>query len=139
MNKEQYILWDQYLKYAYAHCYGLCINQVKWMSAVCFTHALCTYIFREARSYATLLFCQWLQAGNKCWMIFRMIMGFSNWMFFSVSSNNIYKSFLFQKNRDVLDPNCQHKRTDYGLPEGKFLFGCFNQLYKMDPEIFTTW
>ncbi|XP_057871248.1 probable UDP-N-acetylglucosamine--peptide N-acetylglucosaminyltransferase SEC isoform X1 [Cryptomeria japonica] len=44
-----------------------------------------------------------------------------------------------QKNRDVLDPNCQHKRTDYGLPEGKFLFGCFNQLYKMDPEIFTTW
>ncbi|XP_024025154.1 probable UDP-N-acetylglucosamine--peptide N-acetylglucosaminyltransferase SEC [Morus notabilis] len=44
-----------------------------------------------------------------------------------------------QKNLDVLDPNCQHKRTDYGLPEDKFIFACFNQLYKMDPEIFNTW
>ncbi|KAK8589621.1 hypothetical protein V6N13_088454 [Hibiscus sabdariffa] len=44
-----------------------------------------------------------------------------------------------QKNRDVLDPNCQHKRSDYGLPEDKFIFACFNQLYKMDPEIFNTW
>ncbi|XP_061366367.1 probable UDP-N-acetylglucosamine--peptide N-acetylglucosaminyltransferase SEC [Gastrolobium bilobum] len=44
-----------------------------------------------------------------------------------------------QKNQDVLDPKCQHKRSDYGLPEDKFLFACFNQLYKMDPEIFNTW
>ncbi|XP_010550828.1 PREDICTED: probable UDP-N-acetylglucosamine--peptide N-acetylglucosaminyltransferase SEC [Tarenaya hassleriana] len=44
-----------------------------------------------------------------------------------------------QKNRDVLDPNCQPKRSDYGLPEDKFIFACFNQLYKMDPEIFTAW
>ncbi|KAL3692262.1 hypothetical protein R1sor_005913 [Riccia sorocarpa] len=44
-----------------------------------------------------------------------------------------------QKNRDVLDPNIPMKRSDYGLPEDKFLFACFNQLYKMDPEIFTTW
>lgn len=44
-----------------------------------------------------------------------------------------------QKNRDVLDPNCRHKRSDYGLPEEKFIFACFNQLYKMDPEIFNTW
>ncbi|KAE8720912.1 putative UDP-N-acetylglucosamine--peptide N-acetylglucosaminyltransferase SEC [Hibiscus syriacus] len=44
-----------------------------------------------------------------------------------------------QKNRDVLDPTCQHKRSDYGLPEDKFIFACFNQLYKMDPEIFNTW
>ncbi|KAH7543355.1 hypothetical protein FEM48_Zijuj02G0175400 [Ziziphus jujuba var. spinosa] len=44
-----------------------------------------------------------------------------------------------QKNRDVLDPICQHKRSDYGLPEDKFIFACFNQLYKMDPEIFNTW
>ncbi|KAL9233417.1 hypothetical protein vseg_008423 [Gypsophila vaccaria] len=44
-----------------------------------------------------------------------------------------------QKNRDLLDPNCRPKRSDYGLPEDKFLFACFNQLYKMDPEIFTTW
>ncbi|KAK1412024.1 hypothetical protein QVD17_32961 [Tagetes erecta] len=44
-----------------------------------------------------------------------------------------------QKNLDVLDPNCQPKRSAYGLPEDKFIFGCFNQLYKMDPEIFMTW
>ncbi|XP_059448437.1 probable UDP-N-acetylglucosamine--peptide N-acetylglucosaminyltransferase SEC [Corylus avellana] len=44
-----------------------------------------------------------------------------------------------QKNRDVLDPNCQTKRSDYGLPEDKFIFACFNQLYKMDPDIFNTW
>ncbi|KAK6161641.1 hypothetical protein DH2020_005022 [Rehmannia glutinosa] len=44
-----------------------------------------------------------------------------------------------QKNLDVLDPKCQPKRSDYGLPEDKFIFACFNQLYKMDPEIFTTW
>ncbi|THG16613.1 hypothetical protein TEA_025965 [Camellia sinensis var. sinensis] len=44
-----------------------------------------------------------------------------------------------QKNRDILDPSCTPKRSDYGLPEDKFIFACFNQLYKMDPEIFVTW
>ncbi|XP_035814609.1 probable UDP-N-acetylglucosamine--peptide N-acetylglucosaminyltransferase SEC-like isoform X5 [Zea mays] len=44
-----------------------------------------------------------------------------------------------QKNRDCLTPVCPHKRSDYGLPEDKFIFACFNQLYKMDPEIFDTW
>ncbi|CAH1416986.1 unnamed protein product [Lactuca virosa] len=44
-----------------------------------------------------------------------------------------------QKNLDVLDVNRQPKRSAYGLPENKFIFACFNQLYKMDPEIFITW
>ncbi|KAL7614109.1 hypothetical protein Lser_V15G05465 [Lactuca serriola] len=44
-----------------------------------------------------------------------------------------------QKNLDVMDVNCQPKRSPYGLPENKFIFACFNQLYKMDPEIFITW
>ncbi|OEL18475.1 putative UDP-N-acetylglucosamine--peptide N-acetylglucosaminyltransferase SEC [Dichanthelium oligosanthes] len=44
-----------------------------------------------------------------------------------------------QKNQDCLTPVCPHKRSDYGLPEDKFIFACFNQLYKMDPEIFDTW
>ncbi|KAK6911273.1 O-GlcNAc transferase, C-terminal [Dillenia turbinata] len=44
-----------------------------------------------------------------------------------------------RKNQDVLDLTCQPKRSDYGLPDGKFIFACFNQLYKMDPEIFNTW
>ncbi|KQJ99507.1 probable UDP-N-acetylglucosamine--peptide N-acetylglucosaminyltransferase SEC [Brachypodium distachyon] len=44
-----------------------------------------------------------------------------------------------QKNRDCLNPVLPHKRSDYGLPEDKFIFACFNQLYKMDPEIFDRW
>ncbi|XP_048333026.2 probable UDP-N-acetylglucosamine--peptide N-acetylglucosaminyltransferase SEC [Ziziphus jujuba] len=44
-----------------------------------------------------------------------------------------------QKNCEVLDPKCQSKRSNYGLPEDKFIFACFNQLYKMDPDIFNTW
>ncbi|GJM85031.1 hypothetical protein PR202_ga00759 [Eleusine coracana subsp. coracana] len=44
-----------------------------------------------------------------------------------------------QKNQDCLSPICPHKRSDYGLPEDKFIFACFNQLYKMDPEIFDAW
>ncbi|CAI9265850.1 unnamed protein product [Lactuca saligna] len=43
------------------------------------------------------------------------------------------------KNLDVMDVNCQPKRSAYGLLENKFIFSCFNQLYKMDPEIFITW
>ncbi|KAL7591611.1 hypothetical protein Lser_V15G33845 [Lactuca serriola] len=43
------------------------------------------------------------------------------------------------KNLDVMDVNCQPKRSAYGLPENKFIFACFNQLYKMDPKIFITW
>lgn len=45
----------------------------------------------------------------------------------------------WQRNIDVLDSANLPKRSDYGLPEDKFLFACFNQLYKMDPEIFSTW
>ncbi|KAF8014159.1 hypothetical protein BT93_H0104 [Corymbia citriodora subsp. variegata] len=44
-----------------------------------------------------------------------------------------------QKNREVLDSSCHPKRSDYGLPEDKFIFACFNQLYKMDPDIVNTW
>jgi hypothetical protein len=45
----------------------------------------------------------------------------------------------FQKNQDVLDPLSNMKRADYGLPEDKFLFACFNQLYKMDSDVFSAW
>ncbi|KAG5614239.1 hypothetical protein H5410_014063 [Solanum commersonii] len=44
-----------------------------------------------------------------------------------------------QKYCDLLNSDCQPKRCDYGVPEDKFIFACFNQLYKMDPEIFNTW
>lgn len=51
----------------------------------------------------------------------------------------VLHNFCVQKNQDVLDPKCQLKRSNFGLPEDKFIFACFNQLYKMDPEIFNTW
>ncbi|PHU19892.1 ABC transporter G family member 43 [Capsicum chinense] len=44
-----------------------------------------------------------------------------------------------KKNYVVLYTYCQSKYFDYGLPEDKFLFACFDQLAKMDPEIFMTW
>jgi protein O-GlcNAc transferase len=31
------------------------------------------------------------------------------------------------------------KRKDYGLPEDKFIFANFNQLYKIDPHTFSIW
>ena len=31
------------------------------------------------------------------------------------------------------------KRSDYGLPEDKFIFANFNQLYKCDPMTFKVW
>jgi hypothetical protein len=45
----------------------------------------------------------------------------------------------FQRNQDVLDPLSSLKRADYDLPEDKFLFACFNQLYKMDSDVFSAW
>ena len=46
-----------------------------------------------------------------------------------------------QSNRYVLnmeDPE-KKERSDYGVPEDKFIFCNFNQLYKIDPEIFDVW
>lgn len=46
-----------------------------------------------------------------------------------------------QSNLDVLDdtpvPGC--RREDIGLPSDKLVFSCSNQLYKYDPDTFTTW
>ncbi|KAF3676306.1 putative UDP-N-acetylglucosamine--peptide N-acetylglucosaminyltransferase SEC [Capsicum annuum] len=57
----------------------------------------------------------------------------------TTGANYIHYLVTDEKNLDVLDPNFQPKCSDYGLPEDKFIFACFNQLYKMDPEIFKTW
>lgn len=32
-----------------------------------------------------------------------------------------------------------HRRGDYGIPEDRFVFGNFNQIYKIDPAIFAVW
>lgn len=41
--------------------------------------------------------------------------------------------------QDVLDESTLPSRTSVGLPEDKIVFSCSNQLYKYDPETFTTW
>lgn len=36
-------------------------------------------------------------------------------------------------------PDVSLSRTEYGLPEEGFVFCCFNNYYKIEPEIFTAW
>jgi len=40
---------------------------------------------------------------------------------------------------DVLDKASLPARGEFGLPDDKIIYGCSNQLYKYDPETFTTW
>nr|CCA22532.1 predicted protein putative [Albugo laibachii Nc14] len=44
-----------------------------------------------------------------------------------------------QSAREVLDVSKCPKREQYGVPQGKFVFCNFNQVYKIDPDTFTTW
>lgn len=44
-----------------------------------------------------------------------------------------------QSARDVLDPDKCPTRTTYGVPEDKFVFCNFNQIYKIDPATFKMW
>lgn len=39
----------------------------------------------------------------------------------------------------MLDRSKLPTRANYGVPEDRFVFCNFNQLYKMDPDIFSTW
>lgn len=41
--------------------------------------------------------------------------------------------------RHILDPSKHPTRVSVGLPEDKFVFCCFNQLYKFDPETLSCW
>jgi protein O-GlcNAc transferase len=41
--------------------------------------------------------------------------------------------------QDVLDEANLPSRTEVGLPEDRIVYSCSNQLYKYDPETFTTW
>lgn len=44
-----------------------------------------------------------------------------------------------QSAKDVLDPDKCPSRSDYDVPEEKFVFCNFNQVYKIDPQTFTIW
>jgi len=84
-----------------------------------------------------LLFCYWYSANISkllfCFsfkLLYRVSLLLS-WAIFPNRFLDVFASlFSLQRNRDVFYPNCQHKRSDYGLPEDKFLFACFNHLYK---------
>lgn len=41
--------------------------------------------------------------------------------------------------QDVLDEANLPRRAEIGLPEGKIIYSCSNQLYKYDPVTFQTW
>lgn len=44
-----------------------------------------------------------------------------------------------QSAQEVLDPDKCPTRETYGIPEDKFVYANFNQIYKIDPETFATW
>eukprot|EP01022_Parablepharisma_sp_SALTPOND_P000956 TRINITY_DN105330_c2_g1_i1.p1 TRINITY_DN105330_c2_g1~~TRINITY_DN105330_c2_g1_i1.p1 ORF type:complete len:692 (-),score=45.05 TRINITY_DN105330_c2_g1_i1:51-2126(-) len=56
------------------------------------------------------------------------------WMPHSYFVNDYMQSMRF-----VLDETKRPKRADYGLPEDKFIFANFNQIYKIDPDTFDVW
>ena len=41
--------------------------------------------------------------------------------------------------QDVLDEATLPPRSEIGLPDDKIVYACSNQLYKYDPETFSTW
>ncbi len=41
--------------------------------------------------------------------------------------------------RDLITHTDMPTRQKYGIPQDKFVFCNFNQLYKLDPQIFDTW
>ncbi|CAI5724803.1 unnamed protein product [Peronospora effusa] len=63
--------------------------------------------------------------------------------FFTEKQINMPHSYFVndhkQSARDVLDKAKCPKRADYGVPEDKFVFCNFNQVYKIDPVTFATW
>lgn len=44
-----------------------------------------------------------------------------------------------QSAQEVLEPDKCPTRAQYGVPEDQFVFCNFNQVYKIDPQTFTTW
>jgi predicted O-linked N-acetylglucosamine transferase (SPINDLY family) len=45
----------------------------------------------------------------------------------------------FQANDNGQEIAAAPRRADYGLPEGVFVYACFNNSYKYDPDTFTIW
>jgi len=56
------------------------------------------------------------------------------WMPHSYFVNDYAQSMKF-----VLTESNRPKRSDYNLPENVFIYANFNQIYKIDPEIFEVW
>jgi protein O-GlcNAc transferase len=56
------------------------------------------------------------------------------------SENLVYLPHCYQVNDCTQEiSNKDWKKSDFGLPEGSFIFCCFNQGYKIEPVMFDTW
>jgi predicted O-linked N-acetylglucosamine transferase (SPINDLY family) len=56
------------------------------------------------------------------------------------SEEVIYLPNCYQANQEKIEiSNKNLNKKDFGLPEDKFIFGCFNNSYKITPLIFESW
>jgi len=56
------------------------------------------------------------------------------------SEKVIYLPNCYQANQEKIEiSNKNLNKKDFGLPEDKFIFGCFNNSYKITPLIFESW
>jgi predicted O-linked N-acetylglucosamine transferase (SPINDLY family) len=56
------------------------------------------------------------------------------------SEKVIYLPNCYQANQEKIEiSNKNLNKKDFGLPQDKFIFGCFNNSYKITPLIFESW
>lgn len=55
------------------------------------------------------------------------------------SEKIVYLPGCYQPNSPAIAPLHHSTREDWGLPQGKFIFCCFNSLHKIWPETFRVW
>ena len=56
------------------------------------------------------------------------------------SEEVIYLPNCYQANQKKIEISCKNSnKKDFGLPEDRFIFGCFNNSYKITPLIFKSW
>ncbi len=58
--------------------------------------------------------------------------------FYSEKVLNLPNCYLPNQSNQIVS-NKKFERKDFGIPEKKFVFGCFNNSYKITPSIFSCW
>ena len=79
--------------------------------------------------------------GSKCYdyiIADKIVIPEENKKYFS--EEVIYLPNCYQANQEKIEiSNKNLNKKDFGLPEDKFIFGCFNNSYKITPLIFESW